>query len=1120
MLHILHNAEGNILNAMPGSVRFLKQLRTITNFFKHSQLREYFQEMCLAGGNSRYKSMFDTWPAVFIDWRWGSLIVCLRFMDGTLAAVLRITWDSKLMSKKIVSEKAKNSAAGRDGSIDWSEIDNPTKIAAVISDSHFWCYASMLLSASEAIENIADVFNRCPCHPATPTSQRAGLNPYFAPDSRPTPCPLTGCFAPLLATGKWKVLVRNVWNKPEAELLINLSHLSVTDRAGVMNDFIAGRDSVLAELVEKLAFWEALPHLLVGLADEDLDLARSVAGKCMQMYDNRGPFLPHGLSVWMLDRQASPIRTEIERFFRGEALSVLPALELEVGKLALIPTVERPVEAAHATAKQDLRLLTDPSPAALSLAIRMPEIVTLADSTASAIQALASDFQKLRTPMGFVQHTGTVNHASLVEELDSRGKLRDSVLSSVFYHVDARTKHLKHASVAKAWGKRRDNERKSDKKLHENISQERKETKQKANTGEDALNANVLSVIHGHACQHLSSTMKAVLAPNVVASCKLVASLKFEKIESRYIPHDAQSDDLASLAKSSALDLDDVNAVAAMHSTVDPLNVDAGAFIFFQVVNVNPSKRSIVVPTGSSGVASTEMMVTVHQVADLDFDAGSAQMSQTPLFEDHLLWTLPQGTSISELGACLRTWEMEPDLDMVIKQHHYLNDLDLDVVKMVYRAVVDAAAIVGSDKYWHLVNSLDDEDAEKQLATLVKLRERGLFTSDISLATRSSWQITRRGLEQVAVRRTLRLLPSRPLEPAGEALLDLNVWELLYRLDRGGFSMRAVAKKAKRKGLPIHDASTEDRAFFLREDSRIKREYLLALLLTSEHKWAVPHLKSLEFYRKLLHDNNVLRFKSLEDKKEKKKPALVDSVALEMVEIEDGQPLGVLHDADGELLDDGERGDDQVGDGDDVHDDGDDVHEDGTGGGIELDGSDKPSSRAESETEQDESEDDGEPGAGGAAAPDGPDEDNKSSRRSAMPSSNSSSSSSSSDSDSSSSSDKKKKTKEPAADDAGPELGDDVPAGNPQRRRKGRLKWPAFMWGDYYVGHSAKKWYIFCGDDSHHLPKNKCRREHQCDLGDVASDDSVLAQRRLMWWALMACHESVANESEHKGLCL
>ena len=137
MLHFLHNAEGNMLSAMPGSVRFLKQLRTITDFFKHAQLREYFKDICLTGGNSRYKNMFDTWPAVFIDWRWGSLIACLRFMDGALAAVLRITWDSKLMSKKIVSEKAKNVAAGRDGSIDWSEIDNPTTNAAVISDSHW-----------------------------------------------------------------------------------------------------------------------------------------------------------------------------------------------------------------------------------------------------------------------------------------------------------------------------------------------------------------------------------------------------------------------------------------------------------------------------------------------------------------------------------------------------------------------------------------------------------------------------------------------------------------------------------------------------------------------------------------------------------------------------------------------------------------------------------------------------------------------------------------------------------------------------------------------------------------------------------------------------------------------
>ena len=287
---------------------------------------------------------------------------------------------------------------------------------------------------------------------------------------------------------------------------------------------------------------------------------------------------------------------------------------------------------------------------------------------------------------------------------------------------------------------------------------------------------------------------------------------------------------------------------------------------------------------------------------------------------------------------------MAPDLDMVVKHHHHFTDLDLDVVKMVYRAVVDAGAIVGSDEYWHLVDSPDDEDAENKLATLVKLRERGLFSSDISLATRSLWQITRRGLEQVAVTRTLRLLPSGPLEPAGEALIDLNMWELLYRLDRGGFSMRAVAKKAKRKGLPIHDASTEDRAFFLREDSRIKREYLLALLLTSEHKWAVPHLKSLEFYRKLLHDNNVLRFKFLEDKKEKKKPALVDSVALEMMAVDGGQPPGVLHDADEELLDDGDKGADQVGDGDDVHEDRDDGHDNGIGKGIELDGSDKPSS--------------------------------------------------------------------------------------------------------------------------------------------------------------------------------
>ena len=99
MLHILHNAIGDILASMADSPKFLKQLRTICNYFKHSQLRQYYQETCLVGDHARYSAMFKSWPAVYIEWRWGSLVECLKHMDGALCAVLRLTWDVSSMKK-------------------------------------------------------------------------------------------------------------------------------------------------------------------------------------------------------------------------------------------------------------------------------------------------------------------------------------------------------------------------------------------------------------------------------------------------------------------------------------------------------------------------------------------------------------------------------------------------------------------------------------------------------------------------------------------------------------------------------------------------------------------------------------------------------------------------------------------------------------------------------------------------------------------------------------------------------------------------------------------------------------------------------------------------------------
>ena len=324
---------------------------------------------------------------------------------------------------------------------------------------------------------------------------------------------------------------------------------------------MAGQDSVIAELTEKLAFWECLPHALAAMSLEDDDAARASAGRCLRLFDNRGVFQPHALSVSFLSTE-SPLRNEVEQFAAGEDLTNLPALESEIAKLALIPVVERSVEGGHATAKQDLRLNDHPSSAAFSLSIRMKEICSFMDAMPTALHSMANDFEKLRSDMGFIHFNGLVNHPTLAKELGSTGKLREKTIESVFYHTDPGTKHLKHEAVAKEWSKRRTAARKEDKNCHMKLAKDSKPSL--------AIEDNVLSMIRECASKHLSNQQSTFKGMDVVVSCRLVGRLNLQSIETRYEPHDAaQPDKDASLGLCTAVDFGSTNATVASTAATD-----------------------------------------------------------------------------------------------------------------------------------------------------------------------------------------------------------------------------------------------------------------------------------------------------------------------------------------------------------------------------------------------------------------------------------------------------------------------------------------------------------------------------------------------------------------------
>ena len=247
---------------------------------------------------------------------------------------------------------------------------------------------------------------------------------------------------------------------------------------------------------------------------------------------------------------------------------------------------------------------------------------------------------------------------------------------------------------------------------------------------------------------------------------------------------------------------------------------------------------------------------------------------------------------------------------MAVKHHHLFVNLDIDVIKTLAVEVVEANAVEGSDVRWHLVNKKDDPAMTTQLDTLVELQKRKLFTAKIVHASKSSWQITHLGLAQLGVTRTLSLCETRLLEPRATPLVDKNKWELLHLLDKTGFDLKIVAKGVKTKHLPIHDKATEELQLYARESAKgsFTREYFLALLLAKDYDWEIPHLAPIGFYRKLLHENNVVKFKALEDKKPKQKMlAMIDKAALLYPDEGGDVAVGMIKDA--------EEGDDAGGDG-------------------------------------------------------------------------------------------------------------------------------------------------------------------------------------------------------------
>jgi hypothetical protein len=131
--------------------------------------------------------------------------------------------------------------------------------------------------------------------------------------------------------------------------LPNAASMTIEQWTSLLADLRSAQSHLLALLRVKTAFWKSLPWLLVGLAHGDVEVARRLGRRAIELFDKDPRQEAHHRLTWHWLRPG-PLRTALTIFVGGDGLlsdggSILVK---NVARLRFVMVVETTVEAKHA----------------------------------------------------------------------------------------------------------------------------------------------------------------------------------------------------------------------------------------------------------------------------------------------------------------------------------------------------------------------------------------------------------------------------------------------------------------------------------------------------------------------------------------------------------------------------------------------------------------------------------------------------------------------------------------------------------------------------------------------------------------------------------------------------
>lgn len=238
----------------------------------------------------------------------------------------------------------------------------------------------------------------------------------------------------------------------------------------VLHDCRAGQKYLMGLLQLKTAFWFQLPWLLVGLAHFDEQVAKQIARRAIQLFENDRRQDAHHRLTWLWLHPGGTLRKQLQ------AYADTPALRVEIGqpffrmvvRLRLVIVVETTMEAKHLrmTIARRCRHI---GPVRVSLSNRLLLLERWLCRDQNHIEQVVSAFSKARSLRKACMLLGVDRHPALLgnDKISRRGgtSALHTLLTSVFYHCNIMSVYRELRAAALEDKAAKDKQRRRDTKL-------------------------------------------------------------------------------------------------------------------------------------------------------------------------------------------------------------------------------------------------------------------------------------------------------------------------------------------------------------------------------------------------------------------------------------------------------------------------------------------------------------------------------------------------------------------------------------------------------------------------------------------------------------------------------